>query len=267
MTCEETLALLDAYFDNELELTKTVAIEEHLRNCADCRSQYELRVALRDRLKDPDLRYQTPGDFAEQIRKKLALSSRPTRKILSFPSAVWIPAAIAAAAIFGAFFYAKIQRLLPTEPASMVAEVASDHIRSLIGTHLVDVESSDRHTVKPWFAGKLDFSPPVRDFADQGFQLVGGRLDYVRGKNVAVLIYRFKNHYVSMFMCRERNPDADSTQKTFGYQGYNLVYWNVNGLDCWAVSDAAPGALLEFVKIQQEEREGNADRGTRNTEH
>jgi anti-sigma factor RsiW len=253
MTCEETSALLDAYFDNELDLTKTVAIEEHLRNCAACRSQYELRVALRDRLKDPDLRYQTPDDFANQIRRKLALSTRPARKVLSFPSAVWIPAAIAAAALFGAFFYAKIQRLLPTEPASMVAEVASDHIRSLIGTHLIDVESSDQHTVKPWFAGKLDFSPPVRDFADQGFRLVGGRLDYVRGKNVAVLVYRFKNHYVSMFMCRERNPDGDSSQKTFSYQGYNLVYWNVNGLDCWAVSDAAPGALLEFVKIQQEE--------------
>jgi anti-sigma factor RsiW len=253
MNCEETLTLLDAYFDNELDLTKTVAIEEHLRNCAGCRSQYELRVALRHRLKDPDLRYPTPHDFADQIRKKLAVSSRPKRKILPFPSAVWIPAAIAAAAIFGAFFYANIQRLLPAGPASMVTEVASDHIRSLIGTHLVDVESSDQHTVKPWFAGKLDFSPPVHDFADQGFKLIGGRLDYVKGKNVAVLVYRFKNHYVSLFMCRERNPDTDSRQKIFGYQGYNLVYWNANGLDCWVVSDAAPGALLEFVKTQQEE--------------
>ena len=135
----------------------------------------------------------------------------------------------------------------------MVAEVASDHIRSLIGTHLVDVESSDQHTVKPWFAGKVDFSPPVRDFADQGFKLVGGRLDYVRGKNVAVLVYRFKNQYVSLFICPERTPEAASEQKSFDYQGYNLVYWNANGLDCWAVTDAAPGALLEFVKIQQEE--------------
>jgi anti-sigma factor RsiW len=253
MNCEETLALLDAYFDNELDLTKTVAIEEHLRNCASCRSQYELRVALRQRLKDPDLRYPTPDDFADQIRKKLSGTSHPARKILSFPSVVWIPAAIAAAAILGAFLYANVQKLLPAGPASMVTEVASDHIRSLIGTHLVDVESSDQHTVKPWFAGKLDFSPPVRDFADQGFKLVGGRLDYVKGKNVAVLVYRFKNHYVSLFMCRERNPDADSRQKTFGYQGFNLVYWNANGLDCWVVSDAAPGTLQEFVKIQQEE--------------
>jgi anti-sigma factor RsiW len=157
MNCEETLALLDAYFDNELDLAKTIAIEEHIRSCASCRSQYELRIALRDRLKDPDLRYAIPKDFAHQIRKKLSLSSRPTRRILSFPSAAWIPVAIAAAAIFGAFLYANIQRLVPTGPASMVAEVASDHIRSLIGTHLVDVESSDQHTVKPWFAGKIDF--------------------------------------------------------------------------------------------------------------
>ena len=252
MNCEETLALLDAYFDNELDVATTVAIEEHLRSCADCRSQYELRVALRHRLGDPDLRYATPNDFADQVRKKLSLSSRPARKIISFPSATWIPAAIAAAAIFGAFLYANIGRLLPTETPSMVAEVASDHIRSLIGTHLIDVESSDQHTVKPWFAGKIDFSPPVRDFADHGFKLIGGRVDYVRGKNVAVLIYQFKNHYVSLFICRERNPEAASKQQTFDYQGYNLVYWNANGLDCWAVSDAAPGALLEFVKVQQE---------------
>ncbi|HZC36169.1 MAG TPA: anti-sigma factor [Chthoniobacterales bacterium] len=252
MNCEETLALLDAYFDNELDLTKAIAIEEHLRSCASCRSQYELRVALRHRLNDPDLRYTIPDGFADQIRKKLAVSSQSTRKILSFPSVAWIPAAIAAAAIFGAFLYANIQRLFPTEPTPMVAEVASDHIRSLIGTHLVDVESSDQHTVKPWFAGKIDFSPPVRDFADQGYKLVGGRLDYVRGKNVAVLVYRFKNHYVSLFMCRERNPDGDLQQKTFSYQGYNLVYWNANGIDCWAVSDASPGSLLEFAKVQQE---------------
>jgi anti-sigma factor RsiW len=255
MNCEETLALLDAYFDNELDLAKTVAIEEHLRSCASCRSQYELRVALRNRLQDPELRYPMPNDLAAQIRKKLGDSSPPTRKILPFSSAIWIPVAVAAAAIFGAFLYANVERLFPAEAPSMVAEVASDHIRSLIGTHLVDVESSDQHTVKPWFAGKLDFSPPVRDFADQGFKLIGGRLDYVRGKNVAVLVYRFKNHYVSLFVCRERNPEAASKQTTFAYQGYNLVYWNVNGLDCWAVSDAAPGALLEFVKAQQAEKD------------
>jgi anti-sigma factor RsiW len=253
MNCEDILTLLDAYFDNELDLAKTVAIEEHLGTCANCRSQYELRVALRSRLTDPDLCYAAPNDFADQIRKRLALSSRPTRKILSFPATAWIPAAVAAAAVFGAFLYANIQRILPAEASSFVAEVASDHIRSLIGTHLIDVESSDQHTVKPWFAGKVDFSPPVRDFADQGFKLVGGRLDYVKGQNVAVLVYRFKNHYVSLFICRERNSEAASKQKSFDYQGYNLVYWNANGLDCWAVSDAATGALLEFAKIQQEE--------------
>jgi Putative zinc-finger len=114
MNCEEILTLLDAYFDNELDLAKTVAIEEHLRTCAGCRSQYELRVALRSQLEDPDLRYAAPNDFAEQIRKRLALSSRPTRKILSFRAAAWIPAAVAAAAVFGAFVYANIGRLIPT---------------------------------------------------------------------------------------------------------------------------------------------------------
>src|SRR5260370_24246383 len=100
MNCEEILTLLDAYFDNELDLAKTVAIEEHLRTCASCRSQYELRVALRRQLDDPDLRYAVPNDFARQIRKRLAHSSRPIRKILSSPTAPWIPAAVLAPAVF-----------------------------------------------------------------------------------------------------------------------------------------------------------------------
>jgi anti-sigma factor RsiW len=252
MKCEEISGLLDAYFDNELDLVKTIGIDEHINGCPDCRSQFELRVALRHRLRDPDLRYSIPSELADQIRQKLGKSSGATRKILSFPATFWVPVAVAAAAVFGAFLYSNIGRLLPSETPAIVAEVASDHIRSLIGTHLVDVESSDQHTVKPWFAGKLDFSPPVRDFGDEGFKLVGGRLDYVKGKNVAVLVYRFKNHYISMFVCRERNPEKSAGQTSSAYQGYNLVYWNANGLDFWSVSDAAPGALLEFAKIQQE---------------
>ena len=250
MKCEETLILLDAYFDNELDLPKAIAIAQHLCTCSSCRFDYEQRVALRRRLEDLDLRHHAPANFADRVRKKLALLSRLKRKIIPLPAAAWIPTAIAAVAVFGAFLFANIERLLPAE-TSLLAEVASDHIRSLIGTHLIDVESSDEYAIKPWFAGKVDFSPPVLDFADQGFKLVGGRLDYVRGKNVAVLVYRFKKHYVSLFMYREPNSEPASKHELLEYQGYNLVYWNVNGLDCWAISDAALGTLLEFVKIQQ----------------
>ena len=254
MNCAETLNLLDAYFDNELDVEKTVAIAEHLRGCVSCHSQYELRVALRSQLNDPELRYAVPNDLANQIRKKVARSSRPAGKIISFPATAWIPMAAAAAAVFGVFLYTNIERLLPAGTPPIVAEITSDHIRSLIGTHLIDVESSDQHTVKPWFAGKIDFSPPVRDFTDQGFKLIGGRLDYVNGSNVAVLVYRFKNHYVSLFVARERKPQTFSEGSTSAYEGYNLVSWNANGLDFWAVSDAAPGALLEFAKIQKDEQ-------------
>ena len=252
MNCQETLVLLDAYFDNELDLPKAMAIEEHLCACSSCPVEYEQRTALRSRLEDPDLRHHTPANLADRICQRLELPSRLKRKIIPFPAIAWVPTAIAAAAIFGAFLFANIERLLPAE-TSLLAEVASDHIRSLIGTHLIDVESSDEHTVKPWFAGKVDFSPPVLDFADRGFKLVGGRLDYVEGKNVAVLVYRFKKHYVSLFMYREPNSEPAAKEKLLNYQGYNLVYWNIYGLDCWAISDAAPVALLEFVNIQQQE--------------
>jgi anti-sigma factor RsiW len=171
------------------------------------------------------------------------------QKIIPFPAVAWIPTAIAAAAVFGAFLFANTERLLPAETSLLAAEVASDHIRSLIGTHLIDVESSDEHTIKPWFAGKVDFSPPVLDFADQGFKLIGGRLDYVGGKNIAVLVYRFKEHYVSLFMYREPNSEPASKQKLLDYQGYNLVYWNVNGLDCWLSPTLRPGHLSSSSKF------------------
>ena len=160
---------------------------------------------------------------------------------------LFIPWAIAAALVFfaglawfnpGALFRAAAQ-------GPMVAEITSSHIRSLLADHLLDVPSSDRHTVKPWFAGKIEYSPPVKDLAAQGFRLAGGRLDYVNNRNVAVLVYDYNKHVISLFVwpVSGKPPAGESV---FMQDGYNMVHWTDNGMTYWAVSDAEKDVLRKF---------------------
>ena len=128
-----------------------------------------------------------------------------------------------------------------------MAELVSSHVRSLQVDHLSDVVSSDQHTVKPWFNGKLDFSPPVIDLAAQGFPLVGGRLDYLDGHTVAVLIYRHKLHPINLYIWP--SSDRNGALQVHGRQGYHLIHWVVGGMNYWAVSDLAANELEFYVNF------------------
>jgi anti-sigma factor RsiW len=134
---------------------------------------------------------------------------------------------------------------------SLLQAVVSAHLRSLMPdtAHLTDVASSDQHTVKPWFAGKLPFSPPVTDLATQGFPLVGGRLDYIGEHQAAALVYQRRKHLINLFIWPEQK---DSTHETKTRQGYNVIHWNQAGMACWAVSDVSPGDLQEFQRLLSE---------------
>src|SRR6185503_12846278 len=129
----------------------------------------------------------------------------------------------------------------------LAQEVVSSHIRSMMLNHLVDVPSSDQHTVKPWFNGKLDFAPDVKDLVDQGFPLVGGRLDYVDNRAVAALVYQRRKHSINLFIW----PSSDAAKSTqqFSVNGYNIIHWTNSGSTYWAVSDVNSTDLSEFAKL------------------
>ncbi|MBO0727073.1 MAG: anti-sigma factor, partial [Blastocatellia bacterium] len=132
----------------------------------------------------------------------------------------------------------------------LTQEVVSSHVRSLMASHLTDVSSSDQHTVKPWFNGKLDFSPPVKDLTDRGFPLVGGRLDYLNNQPVAALVYRRQLHFINLFIWPSTSA-GDVEERPEARQGYHLIHWTMAGMTYWAVSDLNAGELQEFVRILQ----------------
>jgi anti-sigma factor RsiW len=239
--CLEAGRVLDAYIDNELELADAADLQAHLAVCAGCREILADREAL-GRL----VRHLPYHPASDQLRAKIArIHTRPRFN----PSLLtWAAVLALAVSLGGSIEVVRLARArhVAETTASVADEVVSDHVRALRDAHLFDVRSSDRHTVKPWFLGKLDFSPPVEDLSPVGFPLVGGRLDHVAGQLVAALVYQRRLHPINLYMWPAADRTAASDARSI--RGFQVRHWIRNGMSFWAVSDLNDAELGEFVR-------------------
>jgi anti-sigma factor RsiW len=250
MTCQEARQLIEAYADGELDLLRSLELERHLEDCAECRALYEQVEELRSAVRTHAPHFAAPQGFDKRIRTQLRLRRRAQPETVAAPGLAWRLSALAAGIVGLVVFSAMFVSMLRRPAGETVAQqVVSSHIRSLMENHLTDVPSSDQHTVKPWFNGKLDFSPPVKDLKAEGFPLTGGRLDYLDARPVAALLFRRRQHTINLFVWP--SPNSDSGPQTSTIKGYNLVHWTQSGMTYWAVSDLNSGELNEFVANQR----------------
>jgi len=269
MNCAECRILIHALIDGELDAGHAAEVEAHVATCAACAREFKTFRAMRQAMAEASLKESAPADLRARI--EAALPSEPLRvsgraepapafrlgsRLESWPESwreSWLrswrtffggltlgtalSAAVAATLVVAVMHNDEDQRIAD--------EVVSAHVRSLQAGHLTDVLTSDQHTVKPWFNGKLAVAPPVVDLAAQGFTLIGGRLDYIDGEAVASIVYRRRNHVINLFVARHTD-DEHAGSKVEAVHGFNVRRWTTAGLDFWAVSDINAEELDEF---------------------
>jgi mycothiol system anti-sigma-R factor len=250
MSCDFSGTLLHAYLDGELDAVRAAEFERHLETCRECTANLGAAESLRSSLQRAQLYETAPAEVRKKIRSELKISAGGTS---SSKVAAWRWLAVAAAILLVtgvAWFAVPHFRSMGPESSSSVtsAEVIDAHIRSLQAGHLTDVASTDQHTVKPWFDGKLDFIPPVRDYMDEGFPLIGGRLDVLGERNVAALVYGRRKHFINVFVWPTK--DADTPIHPPGSrQGYQWVHWRHKGMEFCAISDVSAQDLHELAQL------------------
>jgi anti-sigma factor RsiW len=242
MACDQSLQT-QAYLDGELDAAQSLKAEAHLETCAECQALAADHAEMKAAMADATYHRASP-----ELRARLSTALDAETKIVPMPALrrkdrFWLGAgsgaggmAIAAALAFFLF--------LPTN--AVVSDLAEAHQRSLVGEHLIDVVSSDHHTVKPWFAGHSDVSPPAEDFKADGFTLVGGRADYVHGARAAVVVYRHGAHVINLFAWADRGQSLPASGTR---DGYRMILWKQDDLDLAAVSDVDPAELDHFVAL------------------
>jgi anti-sigma factor RsiW len=249
MSCSETRRLLDAWVDNELDLRGALEVEEHLGGCAQCAAEERSLRQLQGFARANLTRYEMPPGLDARLRGALRAEAgtsdvRPAwpraRRVLRW-TAPLLAASVAAIVAVGV--------LRPTPERGLAESAINAHVRSLLTSHLTDVASSDQHTVKPWFQGKLDYSFPVSDFAAEGFPLAGGRLDYLEETPAAALVYRRGQHVINLFIWPQKKRGGDGSAQRLCMRGYCVHRWSKEGMSYQAVSDLNDAELRKFVEL------------------
>jgi anti-sigma factor RsiW len=249
MTCESARDLVEQYIDDELDASLSWEMREHLAGCGRCTEAYSQMLDLRAAIRKEGTYYRASADFRKRVGAALERADRSTRAVRP-TTETWRWMGLAACFLLTVSLAWNVILLRSRQSGAVAAaqEVITSHVRSLMGAHLTDVASSDQHNVKPWFNGKLDFSPDVKDFAAQGFPLIGGRLDYIDGHAAAALVYRRRQHIINLLTWPStRNGDRSDVFRN----GYRAIHWSTGGMTYWAVSDLNAAELRQFADLYQ----------------
>jgi anti-sigma factor RsiW len=245
MNCAEIRLLLHADADGELDAANSLELGRHLKSCSACAAEQKSLQALRAALRNGDLNFRAPESLKRDVRQFVRDMDEEKRS-RKRTDAQWLWKFLALGATSFALLAIVLRPAGLSEHDALLNEIVAGHVRSLQVEHLTDVATSDQHTVKPWFNGKLDFAPDVKDFAEQGFPLIGGRLDYLQGRAIAALVYRRNKHFINVFVwpAGKNSPEQIETVR-----GYVVINRDANGLHYCLVSDLNETELSELAGL------------------
>jgi len=246
MTCQDMQHWMHGYLDGELDLVRNLEMEGHLQTCPACAQALANYRSLQSALRNDAFYFKAPNSLETRIRSSLGKTQSRTRTLRIRAWATLGAIAASIVVIFALGWMAT--REGHSAKDLLVREIVSSHVRSLMASHLTDVPSSDQHTVKPWFKGQLDFSPPVKDLSKEEFVLAGGRVDYISDRPIAALVYERRKHVINLFIWPS-TPDSATSSVALTRQGYHLIQWTEGGLTYWAASDLNEKELEEFVAL------------------
>jgi len=251
VTHRELELQLDAYLDGELAPGDARELETHLKQCGECARVHEARVALSAAIREQIPALHASDELRGRVRAALrnVAGGSASRRVLPPIAGRWLALAASLAVVALGSWRLALSR---AGEDALAGQVLASHVRSLMPGHLTDVVSSDQHTVKPWFNGRLDFSPPVYDFAGRGFPLIGGRLDYVGARSVAALVYGRRQHLINVLLWPASQGSVGGSLTVATRQGYHLLRWTTPEYAYWVVSDLGMAELHDFAQLVQQ---------------
>jgi len=244
MNCNEAKAVLNAYLDKQLDAIETKDVAEHIGECPACGDEYRKLVEVTSAIHSGAVRHKAPGNLERRLIKSLKHYDSKTGFSIASVWSYSLPSLIFGIALGWILMTNYSTRQVRNDE---LHAVVAAHVRSLMVDHITDVASSDSHTVKPWFHGRLDFSPTVRDLTQQGYPLIGGRMDYIEERAVAALVYRHRKHTINLFVS-PLNTEPGIRQNA-GYNGYNIIHWDDGQFSYWLISDLNNKDLAHFKEL------------------